>query len=370
MYREAFILEDGLTYLNCANMSPLLKNVKEAGEKALERRAAPWKLTAQEWFDPSELLRNKAAAVFGTSEENIALVPSASYGLAVAARNLVFEREDEILVLESQFPSNYYVWQQLAMEKHLTLKPVGVAVGEDLTGAVLNSITKKTKLLSIPNCRWTDGYLLDLVRISEHIKGRGIYLVLDLSQSLGALPIEIDKIDPDFAVSVGYKWMLGPYALSYLYAAPRWHKNGVPLEYSWMNRQGSNDFSALTLYTPEFTAGARRFDMGEYAQFHLLPMAIAAVEQVLSWGPGVIQSHARKLTSLIDDYMRSSGLQTYPHAGHLTSIPLPSDRAARITGGLSEQNIVISIRGNLIRVAPHLYNTHRDIENLLDCFQN
>src|SRR6478672_9172416 len=97
-HKEYFILEDGLTYLNCANMSPLLREVREAGVHALDKRAAPWKLGSEDWFGEVDVLRQKAVIIFGTSGENIAIVPSASYGLAIAARNLSFQTGDEILI--------------------------------------------------------------------------------------------------------------------------------------------------------------------------------------------------------------------------------------------------------------------------------
>jgi selenocysteine lyase/cysteine desulfurase len=246
--KQLFELEEGITYLNCANMSPMLHAVREAGLQALNTRATPWKIAAADWFAQAEVLRELAGAVFQTQGNNIALVPSVSYGMAAAAKNLSMKPGQTIIVLENQFPSNYYVWEQLARVQQLELIIVPRSQEQNLTDCILAAINTHTGLVAIPNCHWMDGARIDLEAVSDAIKKVGAYLVLDLSQSLGALPVDIDRIQPDFAVSVGYKWMLGPYGLGYMYVAPRWQEEGEPLEYSWLTKKGAEDFAGLTNY--------------------------------------------------------------------------------------------------------------------------
>ena len=203
--KELFLMEEGITYLNCANMSPMLKSVREAGLQALDTRAAPWKLSSQDWFTNAEILRELAAKIFQTSNDNIALIPSASYGLAVAAKNIKLNAGKEIIILDQQFPSNYYVWQNLANEQNLQIVTIQNSNSKTLTESIIEKINGNTGIIAIPNCHWIDGTLIDLQQISNAAKTVGALLVLDLSQSLGVLPIDINSIDPDFAVCVGYK---------------------------------------------------------------------------------------------------------------------------------------------------------------------
>ena len=107
---------------------------------------------------------------------------------------------------------------------------------------------------------------------------------MDASQAAGAHPIDVGAVAAGLSLAVGYKWLLGPYSLGYLYVAPKWHERGVPIEQTWMSRAGAEDFTRLVDYIDEMRPGARRFDMGEFSQFTLLPMATAALEQVLEWG--------------------------------------------------------------------------------------
>src|ERR1700722_9971482 len=127
-----FIMEEGLTYLNCANMSPMLRTVKEAGLEALDTRATPWRISSEDWFTNAEKLRTLASKLFQTESDNIALIPSVSYGLAVAAKNFKLKARKEIIVLEQQYPSNYYVWEDLAGKQKLEIVTVQKASGKTL----------------------------------------------------------------------------------------------------------------------------------------------------------------------------------------------------------------------------------------------
>jgi selenocysteine lyase/cysteine desulfurase len=368
--KDLFELEDGITYINCANMSPMLHSVKKAGIAGLEKRSRPWSISAMDWFTDGETARGLAAKLFQVHADDVAIIPSASYGLALAAKNLKVAAGKEIVVLEHQFPSNYYVWEDMAAKDGLKIVTVYKSNDKSLTENILDKINHNTGIITVPNCHWIDGTLIDLQQVSDAARAVGAYLVLDLSQSFGVLPIDIQKIQPDFAVSVGYKWLLGPYSLGYLYASKKWQQQGEPLEYSWLIKKGSEDFSALTYFTPGYREGARRFDMGEYSQFNLLPMSIAALEQLNAWGTGHIQSEIKKLTDLILNFKNDKGLVTGKdtNAGHIISIPLDKFNAAALKQRLAEEKITISFRGTSIRVSPHLYNTEDDINKLLACF--
>ena len=367
--RDLFLLEEPITYLNCANMSPMLKTVRDAGLEALTTRATPWKITGPDWFSNAEILRSYAAQIYQVTDDHIALVPSASYGLATAAKNCKLAAGKSVIVLENQFPSNFYVWKEMADRKGSSLIVIPKEGPGTLTDRIVQAIDNNTGIVTIPNCHWTDGKLIDLGSVSKATKAVGAYLVLDLSQSLGALPVDIETIDPDFAVAVGYKWLLGPYGLSYMYVAQRWHDTGEPLEYSWLTRKGSEDFSKLSQYNSEYRPGARKFDMGGYSQFNLLPMAIAALKQITDWGVANIQSNIQQLTALIETYKNSQGIASPdPVAGHFTGIPLKNINADVLKKKLSDNRIIISFRGTSIRVSPHVYNTTKDITRLLECF--
>jgi selenocysteine lyase/cysteine desulfurase len=364
---EMFEIPEGVTYLNCANMAPQLRSVTAAGLDAVRRKATPWALSSADWFAGAEELRTLAGQVMGTEASHVALVPAASYGIAVAARNVRVERGQSILIVEHEFPSNVYAWRELAKRQGVRLLTVPRHPGGGWTEALLQAIDKETAVVSVPQCHWTDGSSVDLVRIGERAREVGAALVIDASQSLGACPLDLDRVQPDFLVSVGYKWLLGPYGLGYLYVAPRWHENGSPLEESWLTRKGSEDFARLIDYRDEYRQGARRFDMGEFPQFILAPMATAALKQILAWGVGTIEQTLSSLTDGIAKRAAYAGYEVLPYeqrCRHMIGIRLSGGVPAGLPAALATARVYVSIRGDVIRIAPHLYNDASDIERL------
>ncbi|MBV9880671.1 MAG: aminotransferase class V-fold PLP-dependent enzyme, partial [Gemmatirosa sp.] len=295
--RARFDIPNDVTYLNCASMAPLSHAVVAAGLDAVRARSAPWTLAAADWFSGGERLRALFARLVNADADGVALVPAVSYGIAVAAANVPVARGQSILLLDGEFPSNVHAWRALAERRDARVRTVRRADGETWTDAVLAAIGDDTAVVSVPNCHWTDGALVDLPRIGERARAVGAALVVDGSQSLGAHPFDVAEVQPDFLVTVGYKWLLGPFGLGYLYAAPRWRAQGTPIEYSWLSRAGAEDFTRLADDADAYRPGARRFDAGEFPQFVLAPMAEAALEQLLDWGVAHVQASLATLTA-------------------------------------------------------------------------
>jgi selenocysteine lyase/cysteine desulfurase len=367
--RELFEIPEGVTYLNCANMAPQLRSVTAAGIDAVRAKATPWTLSAAEWFSGSEQLRALAAQILGADSEGVALVPSASYGIATAAANLPFAAGQAIVVLDQEFPSNVYAWRELAKRKNGSVLTVKRKDGESWTEALLRVIDAKTSIVAVPQCHWTDGSKVDLELVSERTRAVGAGLVIDASQSLGAGVLNLERVQPDFLTAVGYKWLLGPYGLGYLYVAPKWRERGIPFEQSWLTRAGSEDFARLVDYTDEYRAGARRFDMGEFPQFVLAPMAIAALQQILAWGVSRIQATLSVLTvraAHLAGELNYSVLPVADRSSHLIGVRPRGTIPAGLAKALKEANVFVSIRGDSIRIAPHLYNEAKDIDRLFE----
>ena len=199
--RHLFDIPDDIAYLNCAYMSPLMRPALDAGIAGLARKAHPWQITPDQFFTGAEEFRTTAAQLLECSADSVAIVPSASYGIATAAQNVPVHRGRSILVLAEQFPSNFYEWQRLAEASGASLKIVPWPEDNDWTAAVLDSLTADVALAALPHVQWTSGGRLDLVRIGDACRKLGSTLVLDLTQSLGALPFSVREVHPDFAVA-------------------------------------------------------------------------------------------------------------------------------------------------------------------------
>jgi selenocysteine lyase/cysteine desulfurase len=369
--RHLFDISDDVAYLNCGYMSPLMKPVIEAGAAGLARKAHPWELTADKFFTGAEEFRTTAAELLDCSADCIAIVPSASYGMATAARNLPVRKGQTILVLDEQFPSNYYPWQRLAEENGAFLKIVPWPEDHDWTTAVLNHLTPDVAIAALPQVQWTSGVRLDLVRIGEVCRKLGCALALDLTQSLGALPFNTREVQPDFFVAAGYKWLMGPYSTGLLYVAPKWHA-GRPLEENWIQRANARDFSSLILYTPEYDEGARRFDMGERSNFALLPAATRAMKQLLDWNVTQISETAGALNRQLATAAAELGFSSPPdelRAPHYLCLRRKAGVPRELPEILAHEKVFVSVRGSSVRVTPHVYNSMQDLERLIACLR-
>ena len=367
--QSLFSIPEEISYLNCAFTGPLLKTAQAAGEKALKAKCNPWNIKPEDFFTNIESVRILFAQLIHCSKDDVAITPSVSYGIALAAKNLPFSQGQNIVVLKDQFPSNIYSWKRIARENKGQIQTVDRPEDHNWTQAVINKINSKTSIVAIPNIHWTDGTLLDLIQIGKICRKQKAALVIDGIQSLGAMPFSIKEVKPDFLVTASHKWLLGAYSFGFCYIAPQW-QNTTPLEENWLNRSESQDFSRLVDYRDDYQKGARRFDMGEASNFFLAPVAKAALEQILEWDVKNIAQTLRMTTDYIAQKARSMGLIVPPkkqRAEHMTGITLPSGIPEYLPSKLSSEQIYISIRGDSIRIAPHLYNTEEDIDRLFKC---
>ncbi|MDH3658872.1 MAG: aminotransferase class V-fold PLP-dependent enzyme [Alphaproteobacteria bacterium] len=369
--RHLFEIPDDVAYLNCAYMSPLSHAVADAGRRAVGRKVTPWTVKPEHFFTESEEARGLFAKLINAAADDIAIVPAVSYGLAVAARNLPVRAGDIILVLAEQFPSNVYTWRELAKATGAEVVTVDRPRDGDWTTAILERLDDRVAVTALPHCHWTDGGIVDLEAVGARCREVQSALVLDITQSIGALPFDVAAIRPDVMVAGGYKWMMGPYSLGFLYIAPE-HQDGAPLEQNWISRAGSENFARLIDYQDDYQPGARRFDVGERSNFALMPQAIAALQQLHEWTvPAIAETLAAK-TAEIAERARSIGLAPMAasrRAGHFLGIRFPDGVPDGLPERLAENQVFVSLRGDSLRVTPHLYNNEADVDRLFSVLQ-
>jgi selenocysteine lyase/cysteine desulfurase len=364
--RELFDIPGDVAYFNCASLAPQLKVAVEAGEAALARRARPWRITGADWFDEAEQRRALFAELAGVDPDGVALVPATSYGLAVAAANLSARPGQRVLVLADDYPSNWYTWQRFAGRTGAEVVAVARRDGQTWGEALLEALDERTAVVAVLAVHWTDGGAVDLAAVGARAREAGAALVVDASQALGAMPLDWRRIRPDFLVSVGYKWLLGPFALGYLYVDER-HRDGVPLEENWISRLGSEDFAALVDYQDRYQPGARRFDVGQRTHFETTPMAVAALRQLLDWEVPRIAATLGRLTGRIQREVEAAGLRltSGDRVPHMLGIGLPAQARGAVAGALAEAGVHVGVRGSSLRVSPHLWTTDQDVERLV-----
>jgi selenocysteine lyase/cysteine desulfurase len=171
--RSRFDIPREIAYLNCAYMGPLPVAALEAGLAGMRRKARPWSITSGEFFEATERLRALAARLLGAGTDDLAIVPSVSYGMGVAAANVALRAGQRVLLLEEEFPSTFYPWRDAARRAGAEAVCLPRPHDDDWTGAVLAAMDERTGAVALPVCHWTDGGLLDLVRIGERARALG-----------------------------------------------------------------------------------------------------------------------------------------------------------------------------------------------------
>ena len=376
---------------------------RAAAKEATERQTAPWELPppSSVFYDDVEACRASFAPLIGASANDIALVPATSYAMAVAAKNLLppgsLQPGDQILVIEQQFQSNYYVWEEAARAAGAEMLVCPRADGFDWTGAIVDilraelarvreqqatsptsatakgvsgaSVGSRIKLVSLPTVHWQDGSVLDLVAIGKLTRELGAHFVVDGTQTVGAVPFDVAEVQPDFMCASAYKWLLCPYGLAFLYAAPRWQSEGAPLEHHQWERTGP------AFYRHAFTPGARRFDSGQRSNFITLPAAVASLNQLQEWGPANISAYIQPLIERAAARAAELGLSSPPPASrspHMIGVRvtkssgLTEEDLEQVSKELLKRGVHVSIRGTAIRISPNVWNTIQDVDRLFD----
>jgi selenocysteine lyase/cysteine desulfurase len=370
--RALFDVPAGIAYFNTAFNAPLLNASRERLIAAAGTKSRPWERAPDDFFTDAETVRLLAAELFGGEADGYAVVPAASYGVSSAARAVEpgLRSGDRILVLDEEFPSNVLPWLRVAQETGARLVTAPTPEDQDWTAAALAEIARGAKIVALGGCHWTNGARLDLERIGQACRATGAALVLDVTQTLGAMPFEMGRVQPDFLVAAGYKWLLCPYGVGLMYVAERW-REARPLEETWLARTGASDFSALVRSSGRYMPGARRFEVGEKCTA-ILPGAIAALEQLKAWGIDNIAASLAEINRRIAARLEALGFRLPPAARrcpHMFGASMPQNYSGDLVGTLRRGNVFVSQRGSSVRLAPHLHVTEADIAQLSDALE-
>lgn len=343
--------------------------------EGVRRKRDPTSISAPDFYETgAEARRRFAGLVNAEGPERIALLPGAAYGVAVAARNLPVAAGQNIVLTDEQFPGNVYAWRRIAAERAAELRVAappagGPRRGEAWNERLLESIDAATAAVAVPHVHWTDGTRFDLVEIGRRCRESGAALVVDATQSVGALPFDVREIRPDALIVATYKWLLGPYSYGLGYYSSRFD-GGVPLEETWIGREDSEDFQHLVDYRDTYQPGAARYDVSEYSNFALLPMVVAALRLVEEWRPERIQAYCAALTEAPLREAAALGFTVEDpgwRGAHLFGLRMPPGLdLVGLRNALARRDVVASLRGSALRLSPNVYNDTGDLDALLE----
>jgi cysteine desulfurase/selenocysteine lyase len=365
--RELFPITREYTFLNCAAVSPLALPVKEAVEKGIRDQCerGTWAYI-EEWHECEGRVREKLARLIGGSAEEIALLGNTSDGLATVASGLTWSEGDSVVICNLEFPANAYPWLNLQERYGVRVRIVPARDGRVQTEDLLAAADDTTKVMAVSYVQWTTGLRMDLERIGEFCRARGIYFVVDAIQALGALAVDVSRFKVDFLSAGSYKYLLGPAGVGCFYCRKE------VLGDIWPSRVGHrNVVDDMTLdYKLDLWPSARRFEAGAMSYLGLLGLD-ASLDVIEEAGVENIQRHVLRLTDSLIEKLQQKGYR-------VISSVLPRERSGIVSfvhqrhdpqellRQLSEAKVIVSLRDGAIRASAHLYNNEEDVERLVE----
>jgi selenocysteine lyase/cysteine desulfurase len=372
-WRQEWFEFENATYLNLAGMAPMPKVSLKAVQATIEAKKFPHQKPDSMFFEIPNRLRANIAQLIGAKSEEVALTTGASAGVSAVAYALAWKPGDEVLTSRAEFPLQYTAWKPMEEREGIHLKivaPQGKFLAAD---DVIGALTPRTRLVSISHVRFDDGTLLDVPRVAEACHKQGALLLLDVSQSCGAVPMHVTELGADFLVCAGYKWLLGAFGTGFFWIKKELLASVRPAPFYWMAVDGSDNFAKLDFSNPKPAASAKRWDTPEWASHFNFNLAAldASVEFVLRAKPETVAAHNHDLIDSmfarlpVDRCVAASPLDRNfrgPYGCFLARTP---EKTAELYNKLREQNVFVSLRESKIRVSPYLFNTIQDIDRLV-----
>ena len=363
-WRSLFPIFKTTTYVNSCSQGALSGEVRAAYERYMsdwDERGSPWEL----WVERGESARAAFARLIDASPDEVAVMTSVSAGVSALMSCFDFRgRRGKIVVADFAFPTVGQI-AHAQEQRGATIVHVPVAGATIPYEAFERAIDDQTALVALSHVSFRTGARQDVAAIANLAHRHGALVLLDSYQALGTIPIDVRALGVDFLVGGTLKYLLSSAGLAFVYVRKDLIEKLRPTSIGWFSQ---DDIFAMDIYHNTPATSARRFESGTPPVPNIYA-GLAGMAIVARIGVEAIEAHIRELTDhLIGGAMRM---------GCNVVTPLrPSQRAALITiksndvhalvDRLAARKIVVSSRENNLRISPHFYNNHADIERVLE----
>ena len=327
--------------------------------------------------------RPACAALIGARDDEIALVESTTHGLSLAADAIPLVAGDRVLLSDLEFLQVAIPWTQ-KRKAGIEIDVVPNHKGEVRAEDFANHITSRTRVISVSTVQWTNGYRLDLSAFNRLCRDRGIWLVVDAIQQLGAIPLSVQQTPVDILACGGHKWLNSPFGCGFLYINRESQARLHPPTGGYLDVEdpagGWGEYFQTPAITPvqeyQYVQTARRFETGGTANYPGAIGLAASLKLIRELGSQQIETHIRSLTESLLKGLDGLGIEvvtpraTQNRSGIITFSVGTAEKNVALMTRLQERRILVSVRYTSgvggIRVSCHFYNSQEDIAQLLN----
>jgi cysteine desulfurase/selenocysteine lyase len=370
----------GRIWMNCAHQGPLPRPAQLAALEALELKTSPARIPDSLFAEVPERLRCVLARLVGAQPEEIALTNSTSYGFNLLAQGLSWESGDEIICVAGDFPATVVPW--LPLQRHGVRVRLIEAPEARLTPERLaDEISQRTRAVCLSWVYSFFGHAIDLDAFGRVCRDHGVLFFVNGSQGIGARPLDVSRVDVDAISACGFKWLCGPYATGFVWLSPAILGRLDYPQPHWLRLQlkaaasRGLDLNRELDYSLGDETTADAHDVFCAANFLNFMPWTASIEYLLDIGVNRIAHHDQALidqllSALPSRYRLLSPRESPERSTLILLTHEEQDRNSEIATSLRLRGIDIALRGERLRISPHLHNSRRDVQALLEALDD
>jgi selenocysteine lyase/cysteine desulfurase len=366
--RALFPLTERLVYLNHAAVSPPPVTSIKAVESQLRDVAENGSINYRSWLSTRENARHLLALLLGARPDQVAFMRNTSDGLSTVANGLKWKASDNIVTFRHEFPSNIYPWLRLRNTLGVEVRMCAERDGRIDLDEFCNLVDDNTRLIAISHVQFASGFRADLHRLGTVARHHDALLVVDVIQSLGVIPVDVETELIDVAAGACHKWLLTPEGVGFLYLSDRARTRIEPTLVGWVSVPNPEDHED---FDQPWNRGTQAWETGT-GPTSLIYGLNASLELLARFETRALEAYLEQLTDYLCERLDSgkyeiassrapfekSQIVCIKHRHGLTPFELYKK--------LRENNIVTAPRGGRLRIAPHFYNSYSDIDKVIE----
>jgi cysteine desulfurase / selenocysteine lyase len=366
--RKLFPAAEKYTYLNSAAVSPMPVSAVKAVESQLKDVSENGSLNLDGWVKTKNRCRVLVAEMLKVKFENVAFLRNTSDGFSTVANGINWAEGDNIVTFANEFPSNFYPWRMIRDKFGVELRTCPERDGRIDIDEFISLIDSNTKLVSISAVQFSTGFRADIEQIGRVVRDYDALFAVDIIQGFGVLEFDLDAQFVDIACGASHKWLCSPEGCGIFYLSDRARNRIEPSLIGWISVDEPFNFNN---YEQNWKPNALAWETGTGSSslFYGLEQSLKLLSET---GVGNIENYLEKLTNHLcyllqtRDYKIVSSRKKGEKSQIVCIMPKDGQNSFELAQMLERKKVIVSPRGERLRIAPHFFNNQADIERLIE----